>query len=168
MAFTLLELIRAFGISLIVGFSLAVLYELFRIFHKIGFSKSLHYFICDFVFMIISAFITYFACLVLLEGSVRLFVIAGECLGFVLFCITIKPIMDRIYNPVIKFSEIFTLKLLKITRKIMYNIYVKSDFMFKRIKNKVMKYVWKKKERKSYSSKRIRKLIGNTTKKEKA
>ena len=145
MEFTLRELIWTFGISVIVGLSLAVVYEPFRFFHKIGFKDSLHYFICDFIFMIFSAFITYFVCLVLLEGCVRIFVIAGEFLGFMLFCFTIRPIMDRIYNPVIKFSKIFTLKLLKITRKIMYNIHIKSDLVFRSIKNKVMKYVWKKK-----------------------
>ena len=163
MEFTLLELVKAFGISIIVGFALAVVYEPFRIIHKIGFSKPLHYFILDYLYMIICAFVTYFVCLVLLEGCVRMFVIAGEISGFCLFYFTIRPIMDKIYKPVIKISEKILSKLLKITRKIMYNVCGKCVNVFNYIKSKVMNYVRERKTGKSNSSERLRKHQGNTT-----
>ncbi|MCR5653527.1 MAG: spore cortex biosynthesis protein YabQ [Ruminococcus sp.] len=167
MEFTLLELVRAFGVSVVVGIGLAVLYEPFRIFHKLGFAKSAHYFITDFLFMIICAFITYFVCLVLIEGCVRLFIIAGEVFGFFLFYYTIRRILDKIYDPVIKISKKFTFMLLKNTRKVMYNIYVLCRTLYKNIALKVNEYVWKKKARKGYPTKRIRKRSGNKTYKEK-
>ena len=168
MEFTLSELIGAFGISLVVGVVLAVIYEPFRVLHKLGLSKPLHYFILDYLYIIICAFVTYFVCLVLLEGCVRLFVIAGEILGFSLFYFTIRPVLDIIYNPVIKVLKKIFVKLLKITRKIVYNIYDKFVNMFKCIKSKVIYYVWKRKTRKSNTPKRVRKHSGNTTSKEKA
>ena len=167
MEFTLTELITAFGVSVLTGMALAVLYEPVRIFHKLGFSKSIHYFICDFLFMVVSAFITYFLCLAILEGCVRIFVIIGEILGFIGFGLLIHPIMNRIYDPFIKIFKKILLKLLKITRKVMYNIKSKSINVFKSIKSKVSDNVRKKRKRNHGSSTRIRNNKRNKTKKEK-
>lgn len=150
MEFTLFDLITAFGFSLLFGLILAVVYEPFRIFHKIGFSKPIHYFVSDFFYMIIFAVLTYFFCLVLLEGSVRLFVIIGEILGFTLFYIIVRPVLDRIYNPIIKISKKFAFRLLKITRKVMYNVYSISGNMYRLVKSKVMNNVWKKEKGSRY------------------
>lgn len=167
MEFTLFDLISAFGFSFLFGLILAVIYEPFRIFHKIGFSKPIHYFVSDFIYMIIFAVLTYFLCLILLEGSVRIFVIIGEILGFTLFYIIVRPVLDRIYNPIIKFSKKFAFRLLKITRKVMYNVYSISGNMFCNIKSKVMNNVWKK-EKVSRNSRGERKHQRNKNKKEKA
>lgn len=167
MEFTLFDLIFAFGVSLLFGIVLAFVYEPFRLFHKIGFSKPIHYFVSDFIYMIIFAVLTYFLCLVLLEGSVRIFLIFGEILGFTLFYIIVRPILDRIYNPIIKFSKKFAFRLLKITRKVMYNVYRISGNMFCNIKCKVMNNVWKK-EKGSRNSRGAGKHKRNKNKKEKA
>lgn len=147
MEFNLYELVLAFGVSVLTGLGIALLYEPVRIFHKIGFTGSIHYFICDFIFMIIFAVVTYFLCLVMLEGNVRLFVIIGEAAGFVVFSLTIRRVLDKIYDPLIIFFKKFISKLLKITQSLMYNIKRMCATMFISIKNKVIKYVWKKKEK---------------------
>lgn len=167
MEFTLIDLIRAFGVSVVAGIALAVFYEPVRLFHKIGFSKSTHYFVCDFLFIVISAFVTYLLCIAFLEGRVRLFTVVGEILGFTLFYFTARPVLDRIYNPIIKFSKKIISKLLKITRKVMYNIYTKIIVVFNYIKNKVKSYVWKKKEKKRKSNKKLIKHKRSKNKKEK-
>ena len=144
MEFTLPELVRAFGFSLLCGVALAVVYEPFRIFHKLGFDKSIHYFICDVLFMIIFAVITYMLCLVLLEGCVRLFVIIGEAAGFAAFYFTLRPLLNKIYDPIIKISKKIALKLLKIIRKILYNTVSRFAGALHCIKYKVLKYVKKR------------------------
>ena len=166
MEFTLIDLIRAFSISVVAGIALAVFYEPIRIYHKLGFSKNIHYFVSDFIFIVISAFVTYLLCLAFLEGSVRLFTVIGEIIGFILFYFTARPILDKIYDPIIKISKKIISKLLKITRKVMYNIYVKSIDMFKYIKNKVNSYVWTKKEKRK-SNKKLIKHKRSKNKKEK-
>ena len=148
MEFTLADLLRAFAFSVILGFSLAVFYEPIRLFHKFGFNKSIHYFICDFLFMIAFAVITYLFCIVYIEGTVRLFVVLGELIGFLAFYFTLRPVLNFIYNPIIKFLKKFSLKLLKCVRKVMYNI---KDVYITRFKSKVSEYVWKKKEKRRES-----------------
>lgn len=144
MEFTLFELLRAFGFSVILGAALALIYEPVRVFHMLGFSKPIHYFICDFLFLVFCSVITYFFSLVYLEGSVRLFVIIGELTGFFTWYFTLGRVLGNIYAPVIKFLKKFASKLLKCSRKVMYNIKDKFTDVFK---CKVMKYVKKKKKR---------------------
>lgn len=163
MEFKLLELITAFGVSVFIGFGLGLAYEPFRILHKLGFSGSVHYFICDFIFMILFAFVTFFLCLVMLEGSVRFFVIIGEGIGFTLFTVSIRRLLDKIYTPIIIFFKKYVSKLLKTTYILMYNIKKVLIKLFSVLKNKVSKYVRKKKERKSNASKRLRKNKRNKT-----
>lgn len=160
MEFTLFELLRAFGFSVILGFALAAVYEPVRLLHKLGLSKPIHYFVCDTAFMIIASFVTYLFCLVYIEGSVRLFVIVGETLGFFAFYFSVRRLLDRIYAPFINFFKKNSAKLLKIGRKIMYNILNSFKRMCMKIKDKVNIYV-SKKRRKPDSSKRIRKYKNN-------
>ena len=167
MEFTLFELVCAFGYSILFGLVLGLIYEPFRIFHKIGFSGTVHYFVCDFIYMIIFALLTYFVCLVLLEGCVRVFIIIGEILGIIAFYIIVRPVLDRIYNPIIKISKNFAFKLLKIVRKVMYNVYSISINMFGIIKSKVIDNVWKKEKASGYRS-GPRKHQRSKNKKEKA
>ena len=168
MEFTLVELISAFGVSLIAGMTLAVVYEPFRLFHKLGFSDNIHYLICDFIFMIIAAFITYFLCLSILEGCVRVFVIIGEAIGFTCFSFVIRPILNRIYEPIIKISKKIAENLLKYARKVMYNVKSKSIIMFNCIKSKVLNNVRKKKERSFGADARVRNNKRSKTQKKKA
>ncbi len=147
MEFTLLELLRAFCFSILLGLAIAVIYEPVRLIHKIGFSKPAYYFTCDIVFMIFVSLVTYLFCLIYIEGSVRLFVIAGESLGFFAFYFTLRKLLDKIYEPIIKKIKKISAKLLKIIRKIMYNRLNKCKSMCMKIKDKVNIYVSKKKRK---------------------
>ena len=110
MEFTLLELVRAFLFSLLLGVFAAVLYEPIRLLHMLGLNSSKWYLFFDTLFMIICAFLTFFYSLIMLEGSVRFFVIFGEGIGFLAFYFTLRPLLNRIYAPLIKIFKFFVEK----------------------------------------------------------
>ncbi|MCH5298367.1 MAG: spore cortex biosynthesis protein YabQ [Ruminococcus sp.] len=154
MEFTITELVSAFLHSLVVGLCLAVVYEPIRFLHKIGINKSIHYLVADIVYMLLCGLVTYFYCLTTLEGSVRFFVIIGELIGFLVFWFTVRRLLDKIYNPVIKISTFFFGNLLKFSRKIMYNIKNKVSSVFNKLRNFIYERRKGKKEKPRRRNKR--------------
>jgi spore cortex biosynthesis protein YabQ len=122
MDFTIAQLMPAFLFSLPLGFSLGIIYEPFRFFHKFTSSRNTYYLITDIIFMMICGIVTFFYCLAFLEGSIRWFVLIGEILGFFVYYRFVTPFFNKIYAPIIKFSKKIFGKLLKKGRNIMYNI----------------------------------------------
>ncbi|MBR2279987.1 MAG: spore cortex biosynthesis protein YabQ [Ruminococcus sp.] len=139
MEFTLSELLISFLYSILLGFILGFLYEPVRVFHKLGFNKKLHYYICDILFMIFSGIVTFYFSLSMLEGTVRAFVILGEVTGFVTFYHTVRRLLDIIFNPIIAIFKKILKKLLKTARKVMYNIRIKSEYCMTHLRNKIVK-----------------------------
>ena len=122
MDFTLFQLLIAFAFSLPLGFVFGLIYELFKLFHKFGFTRYIGYLITDIVFMLFCGGVTFFYDLAFIEGNTRLFVIIGEIMGFFIFSKTISPLLEKIYPNLIKFCKKILKYLLKISNKIMYNI----------------------------------------------
>lgn len=121
MDFTLFQLLIAFAFSLPLGFVFGLIYELFKLFHKFGFTRYIGYLITDIVFMLFCGGVTFFYDLAFIEGNTRLFVIIGEIMGFFIFSKTISPLLEKIYPNLIKFCKKIFKYLLKISNKIMYN-----------------------------------------------
>ncbi|MCH5303974.1 MAG: spore cortex biosynthesis protein YabQ [Ruminococcus sp.] len=174
MEFTLSQLITAFLFSLVLGFCLGVIYEPIRILHKIGLNGKIHYFIFDCSFMVICGLVTFFYSLSMLEGRIRAFVILGEIIGFLLFHHSITPVTDKIYDPILKFFRKILKYLLKISRKVMYNIKNKLVYILKFLKDKLKKfsnkvtiYGRRKENRKNRNKKEKRNKRSNSPKKEK-
>lgn len=122
MDFTLFQLLIAFAFSLPLGFSLGIVYEPFRLYHKLGYTKNIHYLFSDIIFMCLCGFVTYIFSLALLDGSVRAFIVIGEILGFYIYFKLITPITDKIYEPSIKICKKIFRNLLKKGKTLMYNI----------------------------------------------
>ncbi len=174
MEFTLSQLITAFLFSAVLGLFLGVIYEPIRIFHKIGFNSKIHYFITDALFMVICGLITFFFSLSMLEGRIRAFVIIGEISGFILFYYSVRPIMDKIYDPLIKFLKKILKYLLKISRKVMYNIENKLKNVLrclldklKKILNKVFIYGKNKKSNRKNDRKKEKRIKRSNSPKKK-
>ena len=130
MDFPLSLLIESFLYSIVIGFLLGVSYEPVRIFHMWGYNKSSHYLVADILFTVFCGFITYFFCLVMLEGKVRMFVVLGEFAGFLGYSRLIFPYSGKIFNFIIKISKKVLAKLLKKCRQLMYNILKKLGCLF--------------------------------------
>ena len=148
MEFTLSELVAAFLYSLLLGLALGVCYEPIRVFHRLGFQSFACYFITDALFTVFGALCAFFFSLAYLEGSVRLFVIAGEIIGFAAFHFTLCPLLNRIYDPIIKLLKKILKKLLKFNGKVMYNMVNMMKSIFHRftvLYSKVIDYGQKRK-----------------------
>lgn len=139
MEFTLYELLISFLFSIILGFFLGIAYEPIRLFHKIGFKSGFIYFVCDVVFMIFCALVTFYYLLATLEGSVRVFVFVGEIIGFVTFYHTLGRLLDIIFTPIFKILKKISKKLLKTAGKVMYNIRIKLKYGMDFLRNRIVK-----------------------------
>ena len=122
MEFTLTELFTAFLYSILFGMFFGILYEPFRLFRKLGLTSKSAYFVCDLTFMLICAFLSYFFCVVFIEGRVRFFVIFGEIIGFFVYFMTFRRLSDVIIFPIILIFKKILKKLLKKCRLLLYNI----------------------------------------------
>ncbi|MBQ5346602.1 MAG: spore cortex biosynthesis protein YabQ [Ruminococcus sp.] len=118
---------------------LGLLYEPLRVFYKLGFNGKIFYFICDTLFMIICGVITFYFSLAFLEGQIRFFVFLGEILGFIVYYHTIRRLFDVVFNPIITIFKKILKKLLKTSRKVMYNIKIKLERIVKSIRTKITK-----------------------------
>ncbi len=91
-------------------------------------------FILDFIFVIAAALAIFIFSIAYMFGYVRIFTIIGVIIGFCAYRLSLGRLFSKVYCPVIKFMgniinkillkiKIFTKKLLKITYKILYNIF---------------------------------------------
>ena len=89
--------------------------------------------------MIICGVITFYFSLAFLEGQIRFFVFLGEILGFIVYYHTIRRLFDVVFNPIITIFKKILKKLLKTSRKVMYNIKIKLERIVKSIRTKITK-----------------------------
>lgn len=136
MEYDFLQQTNAFLLSLILGLSFWVLYEIVKLFRIILNIKGLILFFVDLIFMIICSISTFYFALALLNGSVRLFIILGIGISFFTMRFTIgilidKPlcnsitILKKFFNKNINLFKKIIKKLLKILYKVLYNVYEK-------------------------------------------
>lgn len=88
--------IFTFLYSLIIGSVFCVVYDFLRVGRKVRTVKSVIIFFEDVVF---SVFITFFTFLLLLsreKGEIRVYVLLGEIIGFIIFRKVISPFLMRI------------------------------------------------------------------------
>lgn len=128
----------AFGWSLLLGAMLSVLYGLMK-FCRFTFSLGRAATVAlDIGFMLIWALSLFYFCLGFLWGCVRVHVVFGSLLGFLLCRLTVGRISFLLYRPVVGFFKavlqkirgklkIFAKYLLKIAYKLLYNIRSKIE-----------------------------------------
>ena len=106
MQFFLSQQVVIFLYAVLCGLIIGVLNEPFRFLRYSGFNSKTDVFIQDIIFMIISAFITFFFSLCYNKGDVRFFILVGELFGFLLFRYTIGLITGKMF-----YGIIFSIKL---------------------------------------------------------
>ena len=123
----------AFLYSLLLGITLGVVYEIFKIIRLAFCCKKSSIFIIDLIYMLIASFSLFVFSIAFLQGHTRVYLIFGCFIGLFVFKLTIGRLFSKIYCPLIinikklsnKIIFIFkkiTKKLLKIGHKILYNI----------------------------------------------
>lgn len=97
MQFFLSQQVTVFWYAILCGLIIGVLNEPFRFLRYSGFNSKIDFFIQDMIFMIISAFITFFFSLCYNKGDVRFFILVGELCGFCLFRYTVGLITGKLF-----------------------------------------------------------------------
>ena len=133
MLFTLNEQFLCFVWSVACGAVIGVVYDFFRILRLLVFKSKLSSFICDFLFMIIAAFISVTFSMGFTRGNTRYFIVFGEICGVLFVRLTIGRVsiylIDYISRKILLvFKKIsdkigkFCKKVLQVIRTILYNI----------------------------------------------
>ena len=102
-----------FLLSVALGIIICVLYDVLRITHKHCDKNGLIIFVTDILFWIIAAFLTYILLLLRCMGSIRVFVLLGEAIGFLLFRQSASDILLTVAEFIIKIIKkiIFAVKI---------------------------------------------------------
>lgn len=97
MQFFLSQQVMVFLYAILCGLIIGVLNEPFRFLRYSGFNNKTDVFIQDIIFMIASAFITFFFSLCYNKGDIRFFILVGELCGFLLFRYTLGLITGKFF-----------------------------------------------------------------------
>ena len=136
MEYDFIQQSNSFLLSFLLGVSLWLFYEIFKLFRALFNIRGLMLFIFDLLFMIISSITTYFFALAFLNGSVRVFIVFGISLSFFITHFTIGKYFDKLliklicvfkkfFNKIINLFKKIIKKLLKILYNILYNMFEK-------------------------------------------
>lgn len=98
MEFFLSQQISIFICAIVGGLLIGIINEPFRFLRYAGFNSKTEIFIQDIIFMLLSAFITFFFSLCYNKGEVRFFIIFGELIGFLIFRYTIGLLTGKIFG----------------------------------------------------------------------
>lgn len=74
-----------FFYSILLGFFLGVVYDIFRLFRIIINTSNIWIFCQDILYFILSSLITFIFILTFNNGEFRLYVILGECIGWIIY-----------------------------------------------------------------------------------
>ncbi len=148
MEFTLSQQGACFLWSIACGGFIALIYDAFRLLRLLFFKGKVGIFVCDFLFMVISALISVIFSIGFSRGSTRYFIITGEIIGFLAYRLTIGRLSIRLFEFI--FAKIYAFlrktaekirnlgkKVLQVTGAVLYNIIRKtilrkSKFIFRR------------------------------------
>ncbi len=151
MRFTLADQTVYFLCSILFGLVISALYDVFKLFRLLGFTKLWQMILSDVLYFIVSAFLTVMFSLPFNTGQVRYFVIFGMILGFFTYRFTLGTLTTSVFTFFIRvFQKIFkksleilrkiSNKLLKLCRKLVYNkaviLYRTQNVVFKKKRNK--------------------------------
>lgn len=142
--------------SCLLGIVLGIIYDVFRVIRRAIKVNTIITFIQDFIFFILAAIITFTFFLQQTDGEMRMFVVIGELLGWVVYYLTIGKLVIKISESIIKvikniFKLIYNILIKRIIRIIIkiYSKIKKILIKFKLIQKKYIqnsKYHLKKKE----------------------
>ena len=134
---TLRSQLYTFVCSMVSGILAGAVYTLFGFLRSAFKNRRTINFICDVIFMLVFAIITYIFSVGFCDGFVRVYVLVGEIIGFLAFNFTLGSVLKRIFCSVYGFMGKITLslqkniaqiakKLLKQTHKMLYNKHKKK------------------------------------------
>lgn len=115
MKYTLSDQLLCFGTSVLCGLFLGVFYEIIRLFRIFIKGKRIFVFICDVLFMVVSAFVTVLFSICYSKGITRYFTLFGEFIGVLFVRITLGRLSVRFFVPLLR-------KLMIKSRKIAVNM----------------------------------------------
>lgn len=110
MDFTLSMQMYCLLCSILCGLVLGVLYELFKVIRLYVFRGKVAVFLCDFIFMVTSAFVSVGFSIGFSRGNTRYFILLGEACGFLLVHFTVGRYL-------VKISGLIIVNLRKILKK---------------------------------------------------
>lgn len=127
MELTFAQQSTAFLWSIILGIALGVVYGVFRFIRTaLDFRKAATV-ISDIIYMLTVFSAIFFFSIAYLMGYIRVYVFIGAVVGFLAYRVSIGQLISKIYSPVIlflrKFSKNIHLKIKKIAKKLLKNIY---------------------------------------------
>jgi spore cortex biosynthesis protein YabQ len=93
---TLAEQLRGFYLSLGMGVFLGAVYDIFRLIRIFWNPPKRQLFFLDMLCMLLLGIFSYLLFLAVSSGSLRLYVILGECIGFCVYVWTVGRITERI------------------------------------------------------------------------
>lgn len=150
MTFSLADQTVYFLCSLLFGVIISALYDAVRILRFVGFNRLWQIILTDIVYFFVCAVLTVLFALPFNKGSVRYFVIFGEAIGFILYRYTLGEWLTVVYTFVIralrliykkslKIITLFSNKVLKVNRFVVYNVgvilYKTQNIVFKKKRN---------------------------------
>lgn len=101
--------IITFVLSLCLGASICMLYDIIRALHKAGLNSFFAVFFTDIIFWIICAFLTFIFLISRTNGEIRGYVLCGELLGFAAVRVTASKIiywlLSRLFTLVVKLKK---------------------------------------------------------------
>ena len=123
----------AFLWSMVLGAALGVFYGALK-FVRYTFSPGrAAVFVLDMLFMLVSAVACFLFSVGFIQGYVRFYIFAGAAVGFAAYRFSVGRLVFILYSPAVRLcrkilnkilrkSKLFAKKLLKICRKILYNV----------------------------------------------
>ncbi len=128
----------AFLWSIPLGAALGALYGVLALIRFAFNSKKSTVIPLDIIFMLLCSLCVFYFSLGFLDGYVRIYVILGVLIGFFIYRLTLGRLLHKIFKPIVKLTrgiivaiftkiELIAKKLLKISFKVLYNIWVRIE-----------------------------------------
>ena len=103
MGITLLNQVQIFLASSVFGVLLGLVYTIFWILKRTISASKIQDFMYDFVYLVVCAFLTFTFIFTFNYGEIRLYILAGELLGFIVYYITVGSLMIKIISAILSF-----------------------------------------------------------------
>ena len=117
----------AFLCSIPLGIIIGIFYGIIRFIRTVLVFRKTSTIISDIFFMLISTVMIYLFSIAYIQGYIRIYVFIGSLIGFVLYRCTVGRLLINMYTPVVRIltrtSKIIVVKIKKITKKLLKNIY---------------------------------------------
>ena len=119
-----------FLLSLGFGFLLGILYDIFRTLRLIISGSSGFTVFMDVLYFVMCGFLVFFFNLIVDDGKIRLYVLSGDLLGWLIYYFSLGEISIRISNRIISLSRRITKAFLKPFLYVVYRIKRKNRNCF--------------------------------------